>query len=177
MSRQVCREAARQNHSNTPWNLNKDKGLGVFFITDFLKNEAGQNISKCKQWTGLCREAARQDLFFIRDATEQIVAITIAMKWQDGLNTQRKMTRPLCYDRVMPRSGETRLLHSCFFSTWLRHETLTERCHRIVITGQDHDSFHSVTRHLGYVMRRLWIHRVTWWDGFEFIGLRDETAS
>ena len=37
MSRQVCREAARQNHSNTPWNLNNDNGLGVFLVTDFLK--------------------------------------------------------------------------------------------------------------------------------------------
>ena len=103
---------------------------------------------------------------FIRGKTEQSVAVTIATKWPDGLNTIRNMTRPLCYDRGMPRSGETRLLHSCFTLIWLRHETITELCHRIVITGQDHNSFHSVTRHLGYVMRRLWIHRVMWWDDF-----------
>ena len=117
----------------------------------------------------------------IRYETEQSVSVTIAMKWPDGLNTQRNMTIPLCYYRVMPRSGEARLLHSCFTFIWLRHETITELCHSIVITGQDHDSFHSVTRPLGYimrlpwihrvtwwgyVMRRLWIHRVTWWDGF-----------
>lgn len=59
------RQDQRKQYQTNEANLNKDKGLSVFFITDFLKNEAGQNISKRKQWTGLCREAARQDYFIL----------------------------------------------------------------------------------------------------------------
>ena len=177
MSRQVCREAARPNHSNTPWNLNNYNGLDVFLVTDFLKKRSRTEHFETQAMNRVMPRSGKTRPLFIRYETEQSVAITIARKWPDGLNTQRKMTRPRCYDRVMPRSGKTRLLHSCFTLIWLRHETITELCHSIVITGQDHDSFHSVTRqdhdsfhsvtrHLGYVMRRLWIHRVMWRDCF-----------